>query len=814
MKFRGNPILFLTLLLWFPASIGQAKNLDIFKSGAAFPVDFVYLPERITNLETLTPEEIPKVLKQHLQAEGKIKDREKRNLHNLATGFLYLKNGDYAKAVNYLQNKIIGNFILDDFKIDFQAAALQELARQKLGEKKFSRAVEYLHRSIDLRLKIYHSFPASPFYFSLPRDLAETEKLLGDVYFQNMNYKAAWQAYRKALMREFPDNRAHRLQVYLALAKTYESANNLREAVDIYTHLASDFDEPEAGEAVAEFIKKYAKPLREQPLDVGILLAAYSARETAPASGESAPDAGGPKEEPPAKSYENESVRKFYEALNRKNLGQAFTWALVVLRKYPGMESTGGVIKEVNRRIVEYLRKHSWNTDLDGITGRYPAETLRKLAYDLWRNLNPDAAAVLYKKLLHKYPLEIESCHKALFFLGRIYEDKKDYARAHRFYDRLLKEYDYGFYTTAALFKISWIDRLHGRLEAAAKSFKDALKFYGSPRYARLQKAFPDAPSYLAATRYWLAQTEEALGNSSEKTSQLKKMIEESPFDFYAVISRGALGMPLKKFFNKQERQPLVTRIPGLGELPRKHLKRAEQLIAAGFLNFGKQELTRVSGRGAENQPFLFYLSRLFYLAGEYRQAIKLSWKLAGQDKIDFISSALAEHLFPKAYLEQVESLARKARLNPMLILSLIRQESGFTPGIVSPANAVGLMQLLPVTARQVARRIKQQVPDYEALKNPQVNLPLGIDYLRKLLSSFGNNVVYALAAYNAGPQKVREWITLRSEFSPLEFIESIPYNETRDYVKKVLRNYWIYLTLYKNREIGDLKEILTIPGD
>ncbi|MFQ5673329.1 MAG: transglycosylase SLT domain-containing protein [Nitrospinales bacterium] len=814
MKFRGNLIPFLTLLLWLPVSTGQTKNLDIFKSGKAFPVDFVYLPERIVNLETLTPEQIPKVLKQYLHAERKVKGREKRNLHNLAIAFLYFKNADYDKAIGYLRNKIIGNFILDDFKIHFHAAALKELARQKLAEKKNIPAIGYLRQSIDLRLKLYRSFPTSPFYFSLPRDLAETEKLLGDAHFNNLSYKAAWRAYRKALMRKFPDNHAHRLQVYLALAKTYESANNLREAVNIYTHLASNFDEPEAGAAAADFVKKYEKTIRKQKLNAEILLAAYSVREASTRGGESASDSARPGKKPTAKSYDNENTRKFYESLSRKDPEQAFAWALKVLRKYPGRKSTRSVVRDVNRLIVEYLRDHPWNTDIDGITSHYPAQILRDLAYNLWRNLNPDAAALLYKKLLHQYPLEVESCHKALFFLGRIYEDKKDYPQAVRFYGRLLREYDHGSYATAARFKISWIKRLEGRHAEAVKDFKDALEFYDSPRYRRLQNAFPNAPSYLAATRYWLAQTAGALGNAEEKTSQLKTLIKESPFNFYAVISRGALGMPLKEFFNEQWRQPLADRMIGLGELPRKRLKRAEQLVAAGFLDFGKQELSQVAGRGTENLPFLFYLSRLFYLAGEYQQSIRLSWKLVSQDKTDFISSDVAKNLFPKAYLNQVESLARKAGLNSMLILSLIRQESSFNPGIVSSANAVGLMQLMPATARQVARQMKQKSPDYEALKNPQVNLPLGIDYLRRLLSSFENNIIYALAAYNAGPQKVREWIAVRSDLTPLEFVESIPYNETRGYVKKVLRNYWVYLSLYKNREIRDIKEILTISGD
>jgi soluble lytic murein transglycosylase len=93
-------------------------------------------------------------------------------------------------------------------------------------------------------------------------------------------------------------------------------------------------------------------------------------------------------------------------------------------------------------------------------------------------------------------------------------------------------------------------------------------------------------------------------------------------------------------------------------------------------------------------------------------------------------------------------------------------------------------------------------------LKDPDFNVRLGIEYLNSLLVSFNQNMVYALAAYNAGPTKVRQWVALRSSMTHLEFIESIPYSETRNYVKKILRNYAIYLSLYDEQNMNRFKEI------
>lgn len=807
MIFASRIILFLFLTLSLDGFNVHAQDLDIFKSSAPFPVDSMFSSDRLVNLETLPPEKIPEVLRQYLRAEKKSKNREKRNLLALAIGFLYLKKGDFPDAVRYFKKRILGNFILDDFKLEFQTAALVELAKQKLERKRYFSAIQNLLQSIKLRMKIYHSFPGSPFHQSLPRDLAETEKLLGDAYYRTFNYKPAWQAYRKALMRSFPGNEELRLEVYLALAKTYEAAKNFQEAADIYTYLLRNFNDPRAKQAIAHFAQKHKKRIHEKKIDAEFLLSAQRSKTDRRSGKESIPAT-------PPSSSENKGIRDFNQSLMQDDLIFTFERALAVLRDYPGLAATSQIVQKVNWLIVDYLQDHPWIAVIDQITERYPPRTLNALAYELWRNLQPEMAAILYKKILDKYSLEVETCHKALFFLGRIYEDKKDYPRALLFYRRLLTKYDFGTYTTAALFKVPWIERLQGRHESAARDFQKALDFYNSPRHNRLKAAFPHTASFLTATRYWSAQTAARLKQDGSWRSRLEKLIEEFPFDFYAVVARGELGLTLQGLFNPRESQPVAYRMVGLGDVERKRFSRAEKLIAAGFLNYGVRELSKVAQRENHNLEFMFYLSRLFYLAGEYQKAIKISWRIIEREKRDSISGDLARGLFPEAFREQVEFWSEKSKLDVFLILSLIRQESAFNPGIVSSAKAVGLMQLMPATAREVARSMDRNGMLLDELKNPEVNIRLGTAYLKGLLTTFDGNVAFALAAYNAGPNKVKEWVALRSHLVPLEFIESIPYNETRDYVKRVIRNYYIYLTLYKKREIKNFSEILTIPND
>jgi soluble lytic murein transglycosylase len=135
--------------------------------------------------------------------------------------------------------------------------------------------------------------------------------------------------------------------------------------------------------------------------------------------------------------------------------------------------------------------------------------------------------------------------------------------------------------------------------------------------------------------------------------------------------------------------------------------------------------------------------------------------------------------------------------MDPYLILALIRQESLFDARARSPAFALGLMQLLPSTAARVANHLGMTAPPDEQLFDPQVNLTLGTQYLKELLERYSNNWFKAIAAYNAGEAAVDRWEREIVTDDIEEFVERIPYLETRGYVKLVMRNHRVYKKLY-----------------
>ena len=277
------------------------------------------------------------------------------------------------------------------------------------------------------------------------------------------------------------------------------------------------------------------------------------------------------------------------------------------------------------------------------------------------------------------------------------------------------------------------------------------------------------------------------------------------------MVGRMELFMDPLSFSSPDATQPFQPRNPAMGELDRLRISRAEKLISIGFLKKGVQELSQIENETIENPEFLFYLAGLIGRGQGYQQSIGYSWKISKKNNHTALPRTLVEWLFPQAFLDSAKQESLDRQLDPHWVLALMRQESAFNPRITSTAKAIGLMQLLPSTATDIARFTDVDSPTQEDLKQPQVNIRLGVKYLDQLLKKFGDNIIYALAAYNAGPKKVRSWTAQRSGLSPLEFIESIPFIETRNYVKKILRNYVIYKSLYENKSFTRFEDVLSI---
>jgi soluble lytic murein transglycosylase len=155
------------------------------------------------------------------------------------------------------------------------------------------------------------------------------------------------------------------------------------------------------------------------------------------------------------------------------------------------------------------------------------------------------------------------------------------------------------------------------------------------------------------------------------------------------------------------------------------------------------------------------------------------------------------ETLFPRPFWAELKRYSVANHLDPYLVASLIRQESEFNPGAVSRVNALGLMQVMPATGKKLAKEEKLRRFRTELLLLPDTNIQLGTRYFRELLDHFNGRPEYALAAYNAGSDRVEAWLSDGNFRDPEEFVESIPFTETREYVQAIMRNASVYRKLY-----------------
>jgi soluble lytic murein transglycosylase len=187
----------------------------------------------------------------------------------------------------------------------------------------------------------------------------------------------------------------------------------------------------------------------------------------------------------------------------------------------------------------------------------------------------------------------------------------------------------------------------------------------------------------------------------------------------------------------------------------------------------------------------LHYLSTLKVAAGLYRSSISMLFSYFRKNPQALNQEGL-RLLYPRPYYSLIED-ASKGRIDNFLVLGLMRQESAFDPRAVSPAKAKGLMQIIPGTARRLASQ------GHKKLLNEKDNTQMGVKYLVQLGNRFDGHAELVLAAYNAGPHRVDEWLKRNPTraANPLLWNDLIPYMETRDYVVSILRNNYLYARLY-----------------
>ncbi|MBI2894586.1 MAG: lytic transglycosylase domain-containing protein [Deltaproteobacteria bacterium] len=291
---------------------------------------------------------------------------------------------------------------------------------------------------------------------------------------------------------------------------------------------------------------------------------------------------------------------------------------------------------------------------------------------------------------------------------------------------------------------------------------------------------------------YWGAVARLAAKRTKDGTARLRKVVAESPLHFYGLFARQRL-----LDLGEDPGPPFGTRTTPDPEPPispaRAPTKAIETLLALGLVGEAEHEIGRVKGLGRQDLVALYRTAhateRLYRLARDTMGGA-LDRPPAGDARLAW---ALA---YPRPHRTLVDDEARAAGLPEGLLWAIMRQESSFDPEVVSYANAVGLLQLLPSTARRVATDGGLRYEE-GMLFEPARNIELGARYLGGLLRRFKGQLPLAIAAYNGGPGNVDLWLARFGDRATDEFVERIPFDQTRNYVRRVLGSYARYRYLY-----------------
>jgi soluble lytic murein transglycosylase len=334
-------------------------------------------------------------------------------------------------------------------------------------------------------------------------------------------------------------------------------------------------------------------------------------------------------------------------------------------------------------------------------------------------------------------------------------------------------------------------------------------------------RLFPNADESSAAL-YFLGRLAEGADDPSAARAYYGEIVREYPNYFYTGLARermaalpsvaaaSPVSTPVSGFLRTVD-FPTRARVRNFEPNARAkvRLARARLLASAGLDDWADVELRYAAQN--EDQPHVMGLELATMAArrSAQDQAIRYLKRYAPDYLYMRIDSAPAEFwklAFPMPYREDLERFARQNNLDPFLVAGLARQESEFNPKAVSVSSARGLTQIMPSTGRELSRHLRIRPYSTARLFQPQVNLQLGTYYLRSVVDSVDGRWEAALAAYNAGLSRAKDWSTWGEFREPAEFVETVPFTQTREYIQIVLRNADIYRQLYAAPEAAAAK--------
>ena len=395
--------------------------------------------------------------------------------------------------------------------------------------------------------------------------------------------------------------------------------------------------------------------------------------------------------------------------------------------------------------------------------------------------------------------LTAEQKGQVTLFAGMWLEDQYRFDEAIERYRQVAKVGEPVAQRAEARWRVGWV---HYRL-ARYREVGDELRQLGDQRDSDFE------PQAL----YWMGRAAE-LSQQSHARDVYVQLCQQYVYTYYCQLARERIDIPLSEPPASEQSSATVPAnggTPANGDATRvvssrteieqqSAYRRAIELKTLGLESDAARELAGLTDRYSRDPDALMALATMLNEVGAYHHALRLA-RARFRDKLErtggIVDPSLWKVAYPTGLLPMIKGQGVSG-VDPYLVAAIIREESQYDWQAVSRVGAIGLMQVMPGTANNVAQRLGLPAVSRDDLFDQETNIQIGVHYVEQLLEQFSGNVAFAIASYNAGPVVVKSWIALHTGRSQDEFIELIPYQETRQYVKRVLRSYREYLRLDK----------------
>jgi soluble lytic murein transglycosylase len=451
------------------------------------------------------------------------------------------------------------------------------------------------------------------------------------------------------------------------------------------------------------------------------------------------------------------------------------------------------------------------NTEARSQTTELKTQILEKLAYSIFRQKRYREAAELYKELNNRYwrarsvfragdmeafESELQELIKTgdkrvasvLIAYGSKQRRDGNIEKALEIFNNTLSKYPSEKEET--LWAKGWTYYLSGDYKNASEMFSQLHQIYGGSKYLYWKNKCAEKTDHNAlSVESQASSAQPKTHNVLRTTHNAQRTTSGIPHrDYYGFLSLLKNSKEIIEVTSNEKSKDIKSSVSDSSLITRHSspfFERVDILIRLGLNNEAVSELTYLTKKNPDHDRLIYISSQLKNL-GNYKMSVNLVTKIQ-------YSEDLHDLFYPIAFQQEVEDASRKIGIDSLLIQSVMREESRFDTDARSIAGALGLMQLMPSTAHRYDKHVKITLKNANQLYDAKTNILIGSYYLKHLIKTF-NSIPLAIAAYNAGEEAVREWLKKGNYTTIDEFIEDIPYDETRNYVKRVLTTYFEYM--------------------